>query len=216
MLNTEIIISGNFLSSKIFKFSVWCPAQSPDFEISNSFRSYNFCPLQRTTGNCLTPLSQAVPVHSLQGTLLHILCLAVPVTIWEPICLPYASERGGEDPGGCLRTARLPASPGQRDLDGNGARRSQEELSLVLTDKSGHKDLQRKGPGVVRRAGRGEGGRLLSRHCIFCGMEDKKIIEFGSCWCLLWRTEMATGALSMAGKLGKSFFYFHAIWRRKT
>ena len=33
MLDAEIIISENFLSSKIFKFSVWCPAQSLDFEI---------------------------------------------------------------------------------------------------------------------------------------------------------------------------------------
>lgn len=81
MLDTEIIISGNFLSSQISKFSGFCPAQSHDFEISNFFTSYNFCPLQSVTGNCLTPLLQSVPVHSLQGTFLHILCLAVPVTI---------------------------------------------------------------------------------------------------------------------------------------
>lgn len=177
LLDTEIIVGGNFLSSKIFKFSIWCSAQSPDFEISKSFTSYKFCPLQSTAGNCLTPLSQSVPIHSVEGMLLHILCLAVPVTIWEPICLPYASERVGEDPRGWLRTERLPGSRGSgtgvRTAPAGGTRH--RELLLVLADKSGHRESQRKGPSVVRQGGRREGGGLLSTVHICCGMEGKKI-----------------------------------------
>lgn len=52
--------------------------------------------------------------------------------------------------------------------------RRQKELLLVLTDKSGHKEIQRKWPGALRWGGQREGGGLLSKNCTFCGMEDKK------------------------------------------
>lgn len=52
--------------------------------------------------------------------------------------------------------------------------RRQKELLLVLTDKSGHKGIQRKRPGIVRRGGQREDGGLLAKNCIFCGMEDTK------------------------------------------
>lgn len=175
LLDTEIIVGGNFLSSEIFKFSIWCSAQSPDFEISKSFTSYKFCPPQSTAGNCLTPLSQSVPVHSVEGMLLHILCLAVPVTIWEPICLPYALERAGEDPRGCLRTERLPGSRGSWVWTMPTGGRRHKELLLVLTDKSGHRESQRKWPSVVRQGAQRESRGLLSTVHIFCGMEGKKI-----------------------------------------
>lgn len=52
--------------------------------------------------------------------------------------------------------------------------RRQKELLLVLTDKSSHKEIQRKRPGIVRRGGQREKGGLLAKNCVFCGMEDKK------------------------------------------
>lgn len=44
----------------------------------------------------------------------------------------------------------------------------------MLTDKSGHKEIRRKWPGVVRGRAQREGGGLLSKNRIFGGMEDKK------------------------------------------
>lgn len=63
LLDTEF--GGNFLPSEIFKISVWHSAQSPDFEISESFRSCKLCSPQSTTGAACAPFPRLFPEWTL-------------------------------------------------------------------------------------------------------------------------------------------------------
>lgn len=175
--DTENIISRSFPSSKILKYSVWCPAWRSSFEISNSFTSHNFCALKSMTGSCLTP-----PFHSLFPFTLYKGCFCTscvslslsPSERPSACLLPPSTEEKIPEAAWGQRGGPATRGSGTRLWAGLGKVRGQQELLLVLTDKSGHKEIRRKWPGVVRGRAQREGGGLLSKNRIFGRMEDKK------------------------------------------